>query len=130
MEDLRPHLDKLNDKQKDKLLYQLLNKDKTLIEQLYFKHLSTSAVLDERYNNFEIELKQVLFAPYRTKIDELALAKAIGEAKKVVNRFTKVDKRPHKEAELITTILDAVLIDPHNPAKLGTCWTEYDFAVC
>ncbi len=128
IESLKPYIESLTSKQKDKLLYQLLKKDKLLVEQLYFKHLSTSEDLDERYEDFLEEVKQVLLASYRAKSDELAVAKGIGEAKKVINRFTKVDKRPEKEAKLLMLILDAVF-KPGNPARLGTCWTKYDLTV-
>jgi len=128
IEHLKPYLESLTARQQEKLLYQLLKKDKILIEQLYFKHLSTPEKLDERYADFEEELKHALFISYRAKSDELAVAKAIGEAKKVINRFTKVDRRPEKEAELLILILDAIF-EPGNPARLGTCWTKYDLTV-
>ncbi len=127
--DLEPYLESLTAKQQKKLLYQLLKKDKILVEQLYFKHLATSEKLDERFANFEEKVKETLFVPYRAKSDELAVAKAIGAAKKVINDFTKVDKRPEKEVGLLTVILDAVFEDNGNPARLGTCWRKYDLTV-
>lgn len=129
IEDLRPYLESLSEQQKDKLLHQLLKKNKIMIEQLYFKHVSTPDELDTRYDHFVDMMKANLFTIYRSRSDELAVAKAIGEAKKVINEFTRVDKRPEKEAELLMIILKAVFDDQDNPARFGTCWTKYDLTV-
>jgi len=55
LEDIQPYLDSLTSKQKDKLLNQLLKKDKMLVEQRYFKHLSTPQKLDERFPILKIK---------------------------------------------------------------------------
>lgn len=127
-EDLKPYLETLDANQKDKLLYRLLKKDQQLMDQLYYKHIAPDE-LDVRFADVESEVKGALFGVYRAKSDELALAKAIGEAKKVINRFTKVDKRPEKEVALLMIILKAVFEDVDNPARLGTCWRRYDLSV-
>ena len=75
IEYLEPYLESLTSKQQKNLLNQLPKKDNTLMEQLYFKHLSTSEQLDERYEWFENEMKNALFALYRANSDELAVAR-------------------------------------------------------
>ncbi len=129
IEHLQPYLLSLTTKQKDKLLEKLLKKDKLLMEQLYFKHMSAPEELDARYLEFEDKVKDTLFARYRGPSDELEMAKGIGEAKKVINQFTKIDKRPEKEAELLILILEIVFNDANNPASFGTCWSKYDLSV-
>lgn len=129
IEEIRPYLQSLSAKQKEKLLESMLKKDKLLMEQLYFKHLSSEEDLEERYAEFESQLKSALFSRYRAHVDELEIAKAIGEAKKVINQFTKIDKRPEKEADLLMIILKNIFDNVDNPARLGTCWTKYDLAV-
>ena len=72
----------------------------------------------------------MLFAHYRARVDELEVAKAITEAKKAINEFTKIGKRAIKEVELLmVVILSAIFEYRRNPAMFGTCWTKYDFAV-
>ena len=129
LEDLKPYLDSLSNQQKEKLLYQLLKKDKALMQQLYFKHVGKVDQLDERYSMYEEHVQEALTAHYRARVNELAMAKAIGVAKKAINEFTKIDKRPEKEANLLMVILDHVFDISQNPAAFGTCFTKYDFAV-
>lgn len=99
------------------------------MEQLYFKHISSPDELDTRYLEFEDQVKDALFSRYRSPSDELEVAKGIGEAKKAINQFTKIDKRPEKEADLLMIILENIFDNVDNPARLGTCWSKYDLAV-
>ncbi|MCP4458793.1 MAG: hypothetical protein GY816_12335 [Cytophagales bacterium] len=129
IEDLQPYLESLSHKRKEKLLYQSLKKDKALMEKLYFKHISTADQLDARYDSFKEKVAEVIFSSHQSMTDELGMAKAIGEAKKVINEFTKIDKRPEREIDLLMTILEAVFDVPGNLAEFGTCWTKYDLSV-
>ena len=129
VDDIKPYVNQLSNTQKEKLIYQMLKKDSLLLEQLYFKHLANPEKLEERFANFENEVKDIVFRSFSARVNELAVAKAIGNAKKVINQFTKVDKRPEKEAALLMIILDAIFINTGNPARFGTCWTKYDLVV-
>lgn len=129
LDHIEPYLRSLSEKQKDKMLRDLLKKNEDLVERLYFKHLSLPEELDSRYEEYERKVKSALFGSYRAMTDELMLAKAIGEAKKSINEFKKIDKRVIKEVELLMIILTTVFEDRTNPAQFGTCWTKYDFAV-
>lgn len=128
IERLMPYLENLTEKQNGKLLYQLLKKDKVMIEKLYFKHISTPEVINSRYEEFKKKVIEVLFSNYRTYAEEQAPAKAINEAKKVIKSFTIIDKRPEKEAALHMIILETIFENSYQ-AQFGTCWTKYDWVV-
>ena len=127
IKDLQPYLESLSDKQKDKLIIQLLKKDKLLMEKLYFKHMASPQEYDQLYEDFKTQIAQKFNTSYRAHSQELANAKAINEAKRVIDHFTKIDKDPIKEAEMLLMILNVVL--NQSDANLGTCWTKYDLTV-
>jgi|GEM_PF-1830887 len=129
IKDIEPYLQSLSPKQKDKLLYQILKKDQDTVEKLYYNHIAGSDGLDDRYDEYKELVRAKLFDYYRARADELILAKAISEAKKVINEFKKIDKRPEKEAELLMVILEEVFDRPPSDVRFGTCWTKYDHVV-
>jgi hypothetical protein len=127
IEQISPYLESLTAKQKDKLIHQLLKRDKEMIERLYLEHIATPIERDERFEYYKKEVEACMHTYYRAPCDELIMAKAISNAKKIIVQFAKLDKRPEKEAELLMDILKVVFDE--NPAQLGTCWTKYDHSV-
>ncbi len=118
-----PYLEKLNQKEKDKLIINLLKKNKEEIKKIYYQFVALPKEIDDLFHDTKIEIEQEFFGIYYGVVQK-KLAKAIGNSNKIIKAYAAVDKRPEKEAELFLFILDILFENFSN--EFGTCWTVYD----
>ncbi len=101
----------LPDKEKDKLLIRLINKDKMLIKRLHFQLLEDEADLSDRIDDlrerlvqlFELSTKSIRNQAHQSNI--IALTKLIRQANGMVNEHEKITKHKLSEIEFRILIL-------------------------
>lgn len=139
----------LSQKEKDKLLVRLINKDKMLLKQLHFQLLESEYDLEIRINKLREELKD-LFDPSLSGIRNVAmyshyrgLNALIRQASGMINEHEKVTKDKFSEVEFRLLILsqsfrfyDKLFFPSHisasdklrnyAAARLKTSFSKYD----
>ena len=147
--DLKEAVLNLSQKEKDKLLVRLINKDKMLLKQLHFQLLENEYDLEVRIDNLREKLKD-LFAPSRSGIKNVAmyshyrgLNALLRQASGMINEHEKVTKDKFSEVEFRLLILsqafqhyDKLFVSSHiaaaeklrkyAAARLKTTLSKYD----
>lgn len=101
----------LSDKEKDKLLIRLINKDKLLIKRLHFQLLEDDIDLQQRIDDLREQLKSIFADAFKTSASGVsaanfaALNKLIRHANGIVNEHEKITKDKVSELEFRLLIL-------------------------
>jgi hypothetical protein len=125
IDQIKPYIESLNLKEKDKLIVQLLRKNQEEMSRIYYQKVASSGELDEYFDDTKEEILVCLDVNYSYGILQKNLAKGIAKANKTIKKYALVDKRPEKEAELLMFILDLLFEEYSN--EFGTRWTAFDY---
>lgn len=105
----------LPNKEKDKLLIRLINKDKLLIKKLHFELLEDEADLQLRVDNLRDQLRELftnaakLLTNKNSLSNIVALNKLVRQANGMVNEHEKITKDKVSELEFRLLILEEAL---------------------
>jgi hypothetical protein len=125
--DVKPYLDSLNEKEKDKLIARLLTKNQAELEAIYFQKVASKNDLEDLFADVKAEIEDAMNVYINYGVIQKNLAKGIQKATQAINRYKAIDRRPEKEGELIMYMLEIIFTDFGN--EFGTCWTVFDFRV-
>ncbi|MEQ8415447.1 MAG: hypothetical protein RIB71_13310 [Imperialibacter sp.] len=125
--DVKPYLDSLNEKEKDKLIARLLAKNRAELDAIYFQKVASKDDLEDLFADVKAEIEGAMNVYINYGTLQKNLAKGIQKATQAINRYKAIDRRPEKEGELIMHMLEIIFTEFGN--EFGTCWTVFDFRV-